>query len=269
MAKALFVPCYPGELGWEIINYVPYVNHIHSKGDFSEVHIVVRRGREALYTMGDHFYPIDLSTGKSMGNSGHTPPKSDVIKKLKKRGFEVTKIDPLPAGCRFAKRRKFILYKANEDSLNKWKHIPDNAVVLCVRGRSFGKHKNWKGDKWKSLCAHFLSNSFVPVITGAYETVSFEVPEGCIDIRNKTTVDDFIAVIQRSRFVVGQSTGPVHLASMSGVPHAVWGSSRIEERYLKSWNPHNTPVSYLSLGSHFDGEVKDVIRIVEDLLKKI
>lgn len=268
MCRALYVPCYPGELGWEVINYVPHINHICSKAKFNEVHIVVRKGREALYPMATHLYPIKLSTRKSMGNSGQQPPKNKIVKQLK-RNFEVTKIDPLPAGCRIAKHRKFLLYQADKDSLSKWKHIPENAAVLCVRDRLFGKHKNWKGEKWRSLCEYLLSRSLVPVITGIHETVPFEAPLGCIDVRDATTLGDFIAIVQRSRFVTGQSTGPAHLASLSGVPHAIWGSARIQDRYLKQWNPHKTPVEYLACGKHFDGEVESVIELIEKLLDKI
>ncbi len=268
MAKALYVPCFPGELGWEAINYVPCVNYACSVSKFDEVHIVVRKGRQALYPMGTHFYPIDLSTSKSMGNSGHKPPSNDIVKELRSK-FEVMKIDPLPPGCREAKRRKFLRYQASEDALHKWRHIPENAAVLCVRGRSFGKHKNWKGEKWKALCKYLLDHSFTPIVTGIHETVSFEAPLGCVDVRDKTTIEDFIAIAQRSCFVTGQSTGPAHLASLAGVPHAIWGSARIQDRYMKRWNPHKTPVAYLSCGNHFDGEMTKVIELIERLLDKI
>lgn len=269
MPNALYVPCYPGELGWEAINYVPHINYICSNKKFDEIHIVVRKGREALYPMGTHFYPISLSTSKSMGNSGHRPPGDKIVKILRKRKLEVTKIEPLPSGCRLAKHRVFLRYRSNESSLNKWRCISKNSVTLCVRGRSFGKHKNWKGEKWRSLCEYLLAQSFIPVITGVHETVSFEAPLECIDLRDKTTIEDFLAVAQLSRFVMGQSTGPAHLASLAGVPHAIWGSARIQDRYMKSWNPHKTPVVYLACGKHFDGDVKKVIGLIGELLKKI
>ena len=38
MSSALYVPIFVGELGWELINYVPYVNHIWSQKKYDAVH---------------------------------------------------------------------------------------------------------------------------------------------------------------------------------------------------------------------------------------
>jgi len=57
-------------------------------------------------------------------------------------------------------------------------------------------------------------------------------------------MEDLIAIFSLCRLVVGQSTGTMHLASLCGVPHVVWGSDRIGIRYKKTWNPFHTPVIY-------------------------
>lgn len=270
MRKALFAPCYPGELGWELINYAPYVNYHCKKNSYDEVHIVVRKGREAVYPMGTHLYPIKLSTNKSMGNSGSSPPASKIPKELSKQGFEVTKVKELPPGCRFSKRRDFFKYEAQEGWLRKWRHIPNNAVTLTMRDRQFGRHKNWPLDSWKKLCDYLLSENFTPVLTGIRESKSpLSLPDGCLDLLGRTSLSDLIAIMQKSQFVVGQSTGPAHLASLSCVPHAIWGSARIEERYKKSWNPHKTLNEYYSCGKEFQCSTKEVIATISRLREKL
>lgn len=268
MEKALYVPCYRGELGWELINYVPHVNHIVSRNKFKEVHIVVRNGREALYPMGSHFYPISLSSAKSMANNGPAPPSNNIVKELRTR-FYVESIGLPPPGMRFIKGRKFLKYEPSKIASEKWAHLPDNTVTLCVRDRPFGPHKNWKPAYWVKLCEYLLSCDLVPVITGLKKSLEFEVLDGCVDLRNMTTIEDLIAILHQSRFAVGQSTGPTHLASLCGVPHAVWGSLRIQERYLRTWNPHQTMVEYESCGKQFCCSDKDVLQLVDRMIKRI
>lgn len=267
MMKALYIPCYSGELGWELINYVPYVNYICSKNNFSEVHAVVREGREVLYPMSTHVYPIKLSDSKSMGNNGPSPPKNNIIKQLKST-FEVKEIASPKGGCKYIKHRKYLKYEAEPDSLWKWRHIPDDAVTCCVRRRSFGSHKNWKDKHWSALCEFLLKNGMTPVITGLVDLVKFKLPSGCIDAQNRTTMSDLLAILQKSRFAVGQSTGPMHFSSLAGVPHVAWGTSRIQDRYLKSWNPHKTPVEYLVCKQGFQCSPEEVHPLILKMIER-
>ncbi|KKK93189.1 hypothetical protein LCGC14_2695360, partial [marine sediment metagenome] len=140
--------------------------------------------------------------------------------------------------------------------------------VLCVRGRKFGNHKNWSAENWRQLCELLLSMNLIPVITGMKESVVFDPPEGCIELWNQTTIGDLIAVMQKSQFVIGQSTGPMHLASLSGVPHAVWGTGRIQDRYIKSWNPHGTTVEFHAC-KQFMSTYEDIVNLVNSMVKKL
>jgi len=270
--KILYVPCYPGELGWELINYIPHVNCVFSGGNYSEVHCVVREGREALYPMATRFYPISLSTKKSMGNNGPKVPSNNILNSLKSKSKNVDVIKVPGGGCKYIKHRKYLKYKASENALWKWRHIPQNSIIFCVRGRNFGTHKNWSSENWNCLAKHVLSKGFIPVISGLKELVAFELPAGCINVQDKTNFDDLLAIMQKSQFAIGGSTGPLHLASLANVAHAVWGSSRIKDRYLKSWNPHRTEVEYHicnSKGKGFNCPLKDALRLADKMIDKI
>lgn len=268
--RALYVPCYPGELGWELINYAPHVNYVFEKHKYSEVHCVVRRGREVLYPMATHFYPISLSTKKSMGNNGPKPPSNKIVKTLVKR-FEIVDIIKVPiGGCKYVKRRKFMKYQAHKDTLWKWRHIPKNAVSFCIRGRNFGVHKNWSPKNWNKLIVHIMERGFTPIITGIKDLVEVDLPKGCIDVQDRTDLGDLMAIMQKSKFVIGQSTGPLHLASLVGVPHAAWGSSRLKKRYLKIWNPHRTEVEYQECPKGgFNCTLKDAIELANRIIEKV
>lgn len=267
--RALYAPCYPGELGWELINYAPHVNYMFTRHSYDEVHCVVRNGRECLYPMATHYHAVSLSTKKSMGNNGPKPPANNIVTKLSSR-FQVDSVKVPIGGCKYVKHRKYFKYQADEAYLWKWRHIPANAVVFCVRGRNFGVHKNWSPKNWTRLANHMIDSGFTPVITGIKELVSFDLPAGCIDVQDQTSLADLLAIMQKSKFAIGQSTGPLHFASLAGVPHAVWGSPRIRDRYLKSWNPHRTPVEYqICPSGGFDCPLNDAIKLADRMIKKV
>lgn len=268
-AAALYVPVFPGELGWEVVNYVPYVNYICAKTKYDEVHVAVRPGRECLYPMGTHFYTVPLSTNTSMGNSGPPIPKNDTVHQLTSRGLKVNEIKVPKSGMRYFKERKYLHYKASADAVRKWRNLPQNGVAVLVRGRKFGSHKNWAPDNWIVLCEYLLSKNFVPIITGLQEQITFQEPSGCLNFQGQTTMEDLLVIMQHSKFVIGQSTGPAHFASLAGVPHAIWGSRRIEERYTKSWNPHKTIVEYHVCGEQFICSVKNAIFLVDRICKRL
>jgi len=268
MSCALYVPIFVGELGWELINYVPYVNHIFSKKEYSEVHVVVRPGRECLYPMGTNFYTVDLPTNNSMANNGPKPPKTNIPQKLQKRIGKVDVVGAPPSGIRYVKDRKFLKYKASDEALYKWRNIPQNAVTMLVRGRKFGGHKNWSGDKWEALCQHLLSKGLTPVLTGIKHMVDVEAPKGCMDFQSSTTLEDLLAIMEKSLFVMGQSTGPAHFASLAKIPHAIWGTPRLLGRYRDSWNPHKTTVEYHSC-KEFQITLDDAKGLADKMIKRL
>ncbi len=274
----LFVPCYVGEIGWEVTNYPPHVNYICSQKKFREVHVMLRRGSESLYPMGTHFYPMDISYDKSMANNGPKPPKlqAHVLKRLKSvhsKSLEV--ISKPPHGMKVIRHRKFFPYKATQEQLAKWStQIPSNSVIVCVRGCKRGRHKNWLPENWIQLCEYIKSKNFVPVITGARERIIIPKISGCINIMGETSMSDMIPILQLSKFAVGQSTGTLHLASLCEVPHAVWGPKRIKDRYLNSWNPLGTLVEYIICTTsdnrnHFKCHPKDAIKLTERLIIRL
>jgi len=124
MSSALYVPIFVGELGWELINYVPYINYLCSENKYNEVHVVTRPGRECIYPMGTTFYPVDLSTSTSMANNGPKAPKTNIPRKLQKRFGTVDVAGAPPSGIRYIKHRKFLKYESSQEALYKWRNIP-------------------------------------------------------------------------------------------------------------------------------------------------
>lgn len=269
--KLLYIPVYPGELGWELINYIPHVNYISKKSSYDEIFISCRKGREGLYPMGTKYFPIELSDKKSCGNKGPNIPAIDITRPKELEAEYNVKIvnikDVTKVKMHFQKKRDFIKYKASSEDLLKWSLIDSNSVVLCVRGRPHGSYKNWSDTRWIELCEHINNKGFKPVVTGSLEEVNPKLPDYCLNLIGKTTVSDMIPILKKCKLAIGQSTGTLHLASLCGTPHAVWGTDRVKERYDKSWNPHNTLSLYHGCGNTFNIPVKHAKRLFDNMIK--
>jgi hypothetical protein len=281
----LYIPCFTGELGWELINYVPYVNYIVSQSVFDEIFVATRPGREALYPMATTFYNVDVPTEQSTGNRGcnrGAPIEFDttMIRKLESdKNVDVHVInqgEAKPKTYGLAKNRKFMRYSSSTAAIEKWKSVVNKkCIILCIRSRLLSPVKNWPNRNWMALKDIISGLGYVPVFTGTNESTELSKAKECINLIGKTSMEDMIAIFSLGRLAAGQSTGTMHLASLCGTPHVVWGPDRIKERYIKSWNPLRTPAVYYAGGgnqakqSGFACSIKTVKKMVARMLKGI
>jgi hypothetical protein len=77
------------------------------------------------------------------------------------------------------------------------------------------------------------------------------LPDGCDDMRS-TDLGETLRCLSGTKALVGGSSGPMHFASLYGVPIVVWVDGRIAEHtrvlevYRGSGNPHKSPVYFVS-----------------------
>ena len=251
--NVLCIPPYPGELGWEIVNYVPYVNGIRRAGSFDLVLASVRNGRERLYPFVSNFMLTNVAEDMNVsGNSG--PAGGAHGRALEEYRIRVTKIRNRGNFCRLVKLarvkdrvllpgRKHVCYKATEKEIGVChSKYGLQYAVIAVRTRKFGRGKNWSIDNFDRLGRRISELGFVPVYVGSGKRIKFS--RG-ISLVGKTTVSDVIPILCGASFAVGGSTGTLHLASMCKTPHFVWGNKRLIRRYRKDWNPFDTKVRFM------------------------
>ena len=251
--RLLCVAPYPGELGWEIINYIPYINGVRKASSFDCVIACVRIGREGLYPFVHKFVSSNLT--EDMQVSGNCGPRNNAyisevrafkerVRKMKRKGHKCTLV-----GCGkirdrvMLSGRKFIRYKATEEIVaNCYAEYGSKYAVVLVRTRRFGKGKNWSIKNFDKLGRKIKSLGFTPVYVGSGSKHKFSCG---INLLGETTISDVIPILCGASFAVGGSTGTMHLASLCGTPHVVWGNKRLINRYRKDWNPHRTKVCFL------------------------
>ena len=146
-------------------------------------------------------------------------------------------------GLKLVEDRTTFRYQSSDEDLAKWrKELPKSYIVICVRLRKAGGKKNYREYGMLMKLVHRLG--FTPILLGSHEGIA--VPKFAVNLLGKTTINDCIPILQNARLAIGGSTGTLHLASFIGVPHLVWGDSRIQRRYLKTWNPLKTRNIFLS-----------------------
>lgn len=251
--NTLLVGPWVGEFGWELFCFQGYVRK-YSKS-FDKVIVIGKKGHDFLYKdFCDEYIHYSLPEGY-YSDSWFSRDKNmrivstDSIISNKIKEFKFThRLDPnkicsnmflLPANGiakigKYFYDQEFIKYESN--TINEY-----NDIILHPRNKGVGDSRNWGVEKWNNLVKRLKSKYTIGVI-GNNE--SFKL-EGVNDYRN-LSIEDTVSVLNRAKLVVGQSSGPLHLASLSGIPQLVWSTEHNRVRYEKYWNPFNISVYFYS-----------------------
>ena len=274
--KILCISPFSGELGWEIVNYIPYVNGIRRAHKFDLIFACVRSGRERLYSFANRFMLTNLEDDvKVSGNFGPMNKYRNRIQvsfenrvgKMRGRGWECTVSRNMTKHDRgMFPGRKFICYKASKEEMGLCHtQYGEKYAVILVRTRRNGRGKNWPIANFDRLGTAVESFGFTPVYVGSGSKHKFSCG---INLLGGTTVSDVIPILCGASFAVGGSTGTLHLAAMCKTPHFVWGNKRLVRRYKKDWNPFDTKVHFLKDYS-WKPPVKSVVSGIKNFVDEV
>ena len=240
--KTLLVGPWVGELGWELFCWQGYVRNLSR--NFDKTIVISRNGHDFLYEdFAYNFYAFDSPTTEANMWSG-----SIDLDKLNKLISEIKfnyYLEPFNIGYGFDENglailrntfneQEFIKYKSN--TIDKYYDI-----IVHPRNKLIGNDRNWDEKNWQELVDLLLKDYTVAII-GNNEAFKLN---GVDDFRN-IPIRDTISLMNRTKLVVGQSSGPLHLASLCNTPHFVWSIDYNKIRYTKHWNPHKTKVIFKS-----------------------
>jgi hypothetical protein len=131
-----------------------------------------------------------------------------------------------------------------------------------------GKSRNWPIQKWYDF-VHSLDCRIISI----GDIKNSKWISGTKDIRG-TSLEILCCTMNRSSVIVGESSGPLHLASLCGCPQVVITHNHKEKsldgktnrwRYEKGWNPFNTPCTVLD-EDNWDPPVEKVVEAVRKYL---
>lgn len=236
----LLIGPWVGEFGWELFCWQGYVRNFAKNYDY--IIILCRKGNEFLYSdFANEIIEFDSPASKANMFKGEIDYEK--LEKIVNHYKPDKHLKPFNIGISITKNgvqiseefnnQKFIKYKSN--SL-----IDYVDIILHPRNREIGSDRNWNEQKWQYLIDMLNNANFKVAIIGKEETHSLN---NIIDYRN-IPIKDLVSLFNRCKLVAGPSSGPLHLASLSGAPHLVWSEEFNRIRYENIWNPLKTPVYF-------------------------
>jgi hypothetical protein len=254
--STLFVGPYTHEFGHELFSFQGYAREISKLADketkrpYEKIIVSCREGMEFLYEdFATDF--LSIEEANSLGYTKETKESSNGL---------VTHISE--AFCRSSVKRGLGNLKYKQSFIKYGENLPTPVrnydIVFHARRKETGRMSvNLSDEDYKFLYEN-LSSKYKIAFVGL-ESQSY-CPQGAIDLRG-LSLSKLTETLRSSRLIVGQSSGPIHFASLCGTPHLTWGGYRYRTflRYAHYWNPFRTPC-YL-LESLTDGYLEKRVRI--------
>jgi hypothetical protein len=264
-----------GEFGWELFSWQAYLRTLARLG--SRVNVFCKRGRAALYQdFAARIVELDIDT---------TGANTCQCRGKRAKAIATANHDEMPPGQTYEyinpdhtllfwppathmpgfDDQTFIQFGVPTSSNGAGVPPPRTPTTIIVHARErtdIGTNRNWDRSKWDSLCADLFKVGFsifaIGTAAGAY------CPEWCEDERDRPLSTAF-RLLSTASLTIGPSSGPMHLASLCGCPHLVWGESGNIPRYEKHWNPLGTKVDYHS-GHNWDPPVDLIHNLAINML---
>jgi len=253
MKKILFFPLYSGEFGWELMVWQGFIRK--AAEDFDEVHGVCFEPFKHLYEdFTDKLY-FATPEERQTQPAHDTPP--DIVEKINKlindKDIELNVFDSRQT-VPYWNHQEFAKYKSYKKNTKK-----KYDAVLHLREMAHRAEDN-DGFEWNErLVKRLLSEGKTIALIGTSKgTCDVDLP---VDKFYDKPLSEVIRVINQSKVVVGQSSGPMHLAALCKAKTIVWSNTKgdgLKERYEKTWNPFNNKVNYLVTPS-----IEDIVKLVK------
>ena len=253
MARTLIAGPWIGEFGWELFAWHAYIRALSEH--FDKTIVISKKNSEALYEdFASEFIaynpPAGLSDSYFMYNVDINKCFKEVVNR---RGLELNNDTAVllprrvgnPPFTHFSEKINFGKYKINPSYKQFGEEKESNFdYVFHIRNRDLRKEDNWNKQNWNAL-KNLLKSDKIACIGTTKESGWID---GTADMRG-LSLRELFDVLRNSKCVFGPSSGPMHLASLCGAKHVVWGDQQKSlNRYEENWNPFETPM--LFLGKH-------------------
>ena len=238
-ARLLFVGPWIGELGHEL-GFVAMARH--AAKDHHRVIACSRPASAPLYEdFVDEFVPHDIKCeGVIASATAATRPSAKLLVRY------------VPSDAQqFVPREYHGRSKTIWHRYGRHKKAYAGAVVIHARNRPHVPERNWSQRNWNKLARRLVREGVAKRLICIGLSEHALTVEGAMDMRD-TTLDVQMDVLASARFIIGPSSGPVHLATLccgnrkEGCPQLTWcgGAAgerdRTRRRYISEWNPFRT-----------------------------
>ena len=265
--KGIIIGPWVGEFGWELFAWQAYCRSIAAGYDF--VIAISRPTNSEIYNdFADLFLPFEPpSSGVSDSASNTEVTEFDPIAFARASvdidiltGHDWTYLPPSIIGYPpYDHWRAAVEIPGYGNIVPTYKVLqgkkPENSVdvVLHARNREIRKNDNWDLEKWEQLTRLLISAGFS---VGCIGTKKESLHVGGLDLRG-IDLSETVGILKRASCMIGPSSGPMHLASLSGCNQVVWTGNPNQNvsRYKYFWNPFVTEVEVIGNDSPSPTEV--------------
>jgi hypothetical protein len=255
--KILLAGAWVGEFGWELCSWQGHLRRLSKK--FDEVHIVSRKGHEFLYqdfATKFHIHDSPASKADSWMGEVDVVRMTEIFDEVNPthhiKPFNLGYLGGRIINTKF-KEQDFIKYESDifDESYD---------IIVHARNKIIGSERNWDVRNWAALIDEIPDKYSICTI-GSEEAFGFD---GIDDYRG-VSIEETVALINRCKLVIGQSSGAMHLASLSGARHFVWSDSTNKSRYNSDWNPHKTPIHFYD-DEGWNPKVENIYKEIKKIL---
>lgn len=246
--KVLLAGPWVGEFGWELFCWQGFVRMLSPL--FEKTIIISRPGHKYIYEdFCSEYIEFDPKSYKTRKHQcfvidPEVDSATDRVECSMESALELIKNirhDFYFTGAINLKAEDKTIFRRQQFYKYDFKSGDGYDLILHCRNKSTGSNRNWNSDNWTELYDSLPKNLSVACI-GNSEALHLH---GTKDLRG-LDVKQVVGVLNSSKLIVGPSSGPMHLASLCGMPHIVWGREDLRIVYESWWNPFDAKAIYHS-----------------------
>lgn len=239
--KVLVVGPYVGEFGHEIMDFQSYVRQLAMRYD--TVHVISYPGMDPLYRgciMHSHDYELK-SAGYYYGKLSFTEIKKYAMDFARKNGLKEFDLFNTTHLCTRWHRK--VLYRQQHEVFRAVRQKQEDRDIVFHFRNIFkdgpDDARNFKPGLVEEL-VRLCSNSGYSLVCIGHPDYSL-CPRECED-RRTVDLEETIAVIASGKVVVGELSGPIHLAVYCSKQVITWAPGKSRIKGVVARNPFNIPI---------------------------
>lgn len=236
---------YVGEFGHELMDWQPWV--LAQVGRYQEVHVITYPGRDYLYQGCQvHYHDVSLeNAGYKHGNLSPAQLEAMARNICDKLGLQNYDLMTAVNICTSYHQR--YLLPAKYEQLGD-PPAPAGIKDIAFHFRMVNKggpdiSRNYPLDLCDRLAENCTSNNLTFFCVG-HPQYSY-CPPGAED-RRSSDLKASVQAIRSARLLVGELSGPMHLAQLSGTPILIWAPGQWRLDNCERWNVFRVPTYVVS-----------------------
>ncbi len=145
-------------------------------------------------------------------------------------------------------------------------NLQNTFALLIPGGAAHRPEKRWPIEYFEELVRYFVSKKIQPVLIGSKEEKKIldklaNTNQSCISLAGETSHFDLFALARKSKFAIGNDTGPMHIAAACGCKTIVLYASGSDPRLCAQRGNDVTIFKENKLTDIMPGEITEFLRL--------